>query len=291
MRHAAPANDWPRVSSRPTPGFDWHGREDRRLLVDPRFAAATRALSLLEPDGLERRLADGTAARGRGRAAVVSLPDDGRRLVLRPVLHGGLLGPLLGGALWGLGRPVAELLATARLRVAGAPVPEPVCVVGRRRLGPLWNAAVGTLFEEHTEDALAFLAAAPAPAAVRAAATAAGTAVRAFHDAGGRHADLHVKNLLLRREGERFRALVIDLDRARCGPPPDPGRRLQELARLHRSLLKRGLAERVGARGCARFLAAYVAGDRVLRRALLAHAPRERRRLARHQLAWRLLGR
>jgi hypothetical protein len=63
---------------------------------------------------------------------------------------------------------------------------------------------------------------------------------------------------------------------------------MAELMRLHRSLVKRGLLARVGMRGCARFFAAYTAGDRELRRALLRQLPRERVRLALHQLAWKL---
>jgi hypothetical protein len=46
----------------------------------------------------------------------------------------------------------------------------------------------------------------------------------------------------------------------------------------------------VGARGCARLLSAYTAGDRELRRALLRRLPRERRRLALHRLGYRLRG-
>ena len=80
---------------------------------------------------------------------------------------------------------------------------------------------------------------------------------------------------------------MIDLDRARAGAPPSAARRMRELMRLVRALHKRGLAEQVGARGCAAALSAYCGGDRALRRALLAHLPHERRRLARHAWAYR----
>jgi hypothetical protein len=43
----------------------------------------------------------------------------------------------------------------------------------------------------------------------------------------------------------------------------------------------------VGVRGCAAAFAAYCDGDRALRRALLEHLPGERRRLARHRIAYR----
>ena len=57
--------------------------------------------------------------------------------------------------------------------------------------------------------------------------------------------------------------------------------------RLYRSLLKRGFAPQLGAAGCRSFLDAYCNGDRTLRRALLAHLPRERARLRLHALAYR----
>ena len=45
----------------------------------------------------------------------VPLPGRCRRLHLRPVRHGGLLGGLRGDLHFGLGRTVAELRANARL--------------------------------------------------------------------------------------------------------------------------------------------------------------------------------
>ena len=67
----------------------------------------------------------------------------------------------------------------------------------------------------------------------------------------------------------------------------EPRARLAELMRLYRSLVKRGLLERVGPRGCAAFFASYVRGDRALRRALRAGMGRERLRLALHGLHYR----
>jgi tRNA A-37 threonylcarbamoyl transferase component Bud32 len=118
-------------------------------------------------------------------------------------------------------------------------------------------------------------------------ARAAGAAIRRFHDAGGSHADLNIKNLLLCDCGAGIEVIVIDLDRARADRPPSPARRMRELMRLVRSIHKRGVAEVVGMRGAAAALSAYCAGDRALRRALLAHLPRERRRLARHKWLYR----
>jgi tRNA A-37 threonylcarbamoyl transferase component Bud32 len=256
------------------------------LLVSAPLEAAAMELGLLEPGGLERLLGVGGGSRGRARTAVVPLPGRSERLHLRPVRRGGLLGGLWGDLHFGLGRPVAELRTNARLEAAGAAVPHPVLVAGRRRSGPLWTAGVGTVHEEGTRDGIAFLTGRPGHPRILRAAAAAGEAVRRFHAAGGCHADLHVGNLLLREGRTRTSALLIDLDRARVRAEVGARERMAELMRLYRSLVKRGLQQLVSRRACARFLAAYTAGDRELRRQLLRHLPRERLRLTLHALRY-----
>jgi hypothetical protein len=251
------------------------------------LAEAAVRQGLLEPGGLARWLASGAPGpAGRAATARVALAGAGD-LHLRPVVHGGPLGPLWRGRLLGVGRAARELRVASRLATAGAPVARPALVVAERRLG-LWRAAIAYAYEPDAVDAVAFLAAAPGRTRTLRAAAAAGRALRRFHDVGGRHADLHAGNLLLRDGDSGCDALLVDLDRARGGPPPGPAARLAEIMRLHRSFVKRGLAGRIGARGFAAFLAAYTGSDRVLRRALLRHLPRERRRLARHRLGWRI---
>jgi 3-deoxy-D-manno-octulosonic acid kinase len=268
-------------------GFEERAERSRYLLVASAHAGAVAQLNLSEPAAVRDLLARETGATGRAHTAVVTLPGEDARLHLRPVRHGGLFAGLWGGGLLGLRRPIRELAVTTQLASAGAPVPEPVLVAGWRMRGPLWSAVVGTLHLEDSVDGVALLAATPDRARMLRAAEAAGRAVRRFHDAGGRHADLHVKNLLFREGGAATEAWVIDLDKARGGAPPGAGRRMRELMRLYRSLVKRGLLARVGARGCARFLGAYAGRDRALRRALRARLPRERLRVALHALAYR----
>jgi tRNA A-37 threonylcarbamoyl transferase component Bud32 len=260
---------------------------DRVLYVTPEFESAALALGLLAPGGLERILAGASGPSGRARTAIVSLPGRGERLHLRPLHHGGLLRAIQRDRLLGLARPLAELRVHARMRSAGVPVPIPVLIAARRVRG-FYRAALATLYEEDTLDGVTLLASRSGAAMRRRAARAAGAAVRALHDAGGRHRDLHIGNLLFRDRAGGIEALVVDLDRARVSLPPGAGARMAELMRLHRSLVKRGLLAEVGARGCADFLASYTAGDRALRGALLRYLPRERARLAVHAWGWRL---
>lgn len=243
---------------------------------------------LAEPGGLARWLAGGAPGpTGRAASTRVAIAD-GRELHVRPVVHGGILGSLWRGRVLGVGRACAELRVGSTLSAAGAPVARPALVAGERRRG-LWRVAIASWHEADTLDVAAFLAGAPERSRVLRAAAAAGRALRRFHDAGGRHPDLHVGNVLLRESAAGCDALLVDLDRARAGIPPGASARLAELMRLHRSLAKRGLLSRVGARGSAVFLTAYTGSDRALRRSLLRHLPRERRRLALHRVGWRLL--
>ncbi len=255
-----------------------------RLVVRADFEARVRALGL--PSGLASLFsAGGAAPEGRAPVAVVEVPG-GDRWVVRRLLHGGLFGPLLGRAYWGLGRAVRELVVNTQLREAGAPVPEPVFAAGERLIGPLFSAAVATVYERDTLDGLAWLEDDPGPEQILRTSRAAGLAVRRFHDAGGRHADLHVKNLLVRELPDATEVLVIDLDRARITPGLTPGERMAQIMRLFRSLVKRGLLARVGARGMASFFGAYCGDDRALRRALLRRVDRELRKVAVHALRY-----
>ena len=258
-----------------------------RLWVRSEWSASVRPLDLLAPGAFERWLAGApSAGAGRGTTGLVALGAGGARAVVRRLQHGGLLGPLLRERYLGATRAWTELETTARLRAAGAPVPEPVFALALRR-GPFWTHALVTVYEEGAVDALQFLASAPDEARILRAAAAIGAAVRRFHDAGGRHPDLHVKNLLLRETRAGAEAIVIDLDRASKGAPPGLRTRARELGRLWRSLLKRGASAAVGERGVAAFLAAYCAGDRELREALGRRLPAERRRAAWHALRYR----
>jgi 3-deoxy-D-manno-octulosonic acid kinase len=257
------------------------------LVVQPEFESTVRALGLLEQGRLAALFADAAGAMGRSPITVLPLPGRGERLALRRLRHGGLFGSLLGSAFLGAGRARRELEVTAELRARGAPVPRPVLAVASRIGGPLWRAALATVFEEAAQDAVAFLSASPSREQVLRACEAAGAAVRRFHDAGGHHPDLHVKNLLVRAGSALPEIIVIDLDRARVAAPPEPAERMAELMRLVRSLVKRGLAAGVGTRGFASFLRGYTGGDRGLRRALLARLPLERTRLRLHALTWK----
>lgn len=269
-------------------GFEHLQRGRVELVVETELAGPARAQGLLENDALERAFA-APAGHGRAPTALLRLGADGPRLHVRRLVHGGLLGPILAARFLGFARPVNELAVSKRLRDAGAPVPRPAFALARRTVGPLRSCAVATYFEEDTVDAAAFLEARPAPAQVLRAAAAAGRAVRSFHDAGGRHADLHLKNLLLRELASGPVCIVVDLDKARAASDATPAERMAELMRLFRSLVKRGLLDAVGARGCARFFSAYCGDDRRLRVAMQRRLEVELRKVQLHSVGYRAM--
>lgn len=270
------------------PGFRELRRGSFQLIVRDDRAEAAEALGLPEslPELFARAAAQPDGAAGRAPVARIEVPGRDEQWIFRRFVHGGTLGPLLGRAYLGLGRAIRELDVTEELARAGAPVPTAVLAIGERLLGPLVAPTLATVFEAGTRDGLAYLEA-PAPERERiAVARAAGRAVRAFHDAGGRHGDLHVKNLLVRDPGGDPTITVIDLDGARVTPGLTPSERMAQVMRLFRSLVKRDLLGALGRRGVAAFFGAYCADDRALRRALQRRVPYELRKVAVHALRY-----
>lgn len=211
-------------------------------ITTPAWEQTGRALGLPDPAVAEAFLAeaptDDGGARGRAATRITTVPGSDLRLHVRRVLHGGWLAPLWRGRVAGLARVRGELALTLALHASGAPVPAPAFVVAKR-VGWSWRAVFCTVHVEGAIDGIRLLRGREPLAA---AARAAGIAVRAFHDRGACHADLHVGNLLVRRDAQQScAAWVIDLDRARLDARVGERRRSRELRRLRRSLRKRAV--------------------------------------------------
>lgn len=260
-------------------------------LAEP-FKRATQSLRLDRDGDLAALLGTIRGSSGRGNTAILDLPGTSTRLHIRPLIHGGSLARITGARFLSLDRPLAELRTTAALAKLGAPVPKPGFVAGRRR-GWFWQAALASVHVDEAIDGVAFLAAGPDRTTLLRAARAAGSAVRQLHDLGCRHADLHIKNLLIRESthaGDAIDAIdviIVDLDRARLGNELTPRRRMLELMRLYRSLHKHGTRDALRPRTLAAFFSAYHRGDRQLRSRLLAHRRFEAWRTSAHTLFYR----
>ncbi|MBL8724501.1 MAG: hypothetical protein JNK49_10670 [Planctomycetes bacterium] len=205
--------------------------------VELRAAAAIGwLLAELAPHGLQPFWANLTPLPGaKGRGGVGSLVVAGRELVVRPYQRGGALGKLLRDRYPSPQRARNELAVLAELRAQGVPVVAPIAAVAQRR-GAFWRLRLCT---ERVPEALplpAFLAA--HPELRRHTATAVGTLVRLAFAAGLRHPDLHLDNVLCAPRGDRVRAVLVDLDRAKLRGPLTTADTDAMLSRLLRHLVR-----------------------------------------------------
>lgn len=273
-------------------GYATLREEGATLILREDVAAALAAAGIADPEGAAAAAGEGARSfEGRGRPVsfpVAGVP--GLRVVARRYLHGGMLRGLTGGLFPGAGRFLRELRLLAELHGEGLRVPEPLGLVVRT-VGA--GAARGWLLTreiEGCEDLRGLLLRLPPGDFGRAAAlVAAGRAVRALHDAGVLHADLHVKNLLV--HGESGAVTILDLDAAERLPGGlTREQRAVQILRLDRSFLK--LAARSGApvsrTDRRRLVRAYLGGDRPTREESLRWRKRQKAELGRHRLSWRL---
>jgi len=212
----------------------------RRTAVDGGFILADAALEP-EPDWFDIDYWRGRGAGeplGRGRGVAVSAGDRGQ-WVLRHYHRGGLPGRLIRDSYAWLGerpaRPVREFEVLVALSEAGAPVPRPVAA----RVARMGLCYRGDILVERIADSRSLADAATSLPTVRWSEV--GRAIRRFHDAGGWHADLNARNILMAPDN----VVLIDLDRGRSDCEA-PIRQRRNLDRLLRSLHKLGLMPAAG---------------------------------------------
>lgn len=219
-------------------------------------------------------------AKGRGGIGLLSLGP--QRAVVRPFRRGGAFGRLLVDRYAGPSRVRAEVEALAKLRAEGVPVVVPLAGVARRHHA-FWRLRLCT---ELVPDALplpAFLAA--RPALRRFTAEAVGVVVRLAFAAGLRHPDLHLDNVLCAERGDKVRAVLVDLDRARIRRPLGEAETDAMLVRMARYAVRhRGRLEAVPTRAeMLRFLRAVHGGRAEGRAAFVRLAARLARALRRRR--------
>jgi 3-deoxy-D-manno-octulosonic acid kinase len=226
--------------------FELRRGPGRVALVRSDFAPAFEALGLLASPVADEGAR--STAGGRGGAWIAD-PGSGGDIVIRPGRRGGWPGRFIRARYFADDRFLEELVLTERLHRRGAPVPVPLAAVRRQRsIGyETWLATRRIPGASPAADTLATAPADRLPGLLHAM----GRAVCALHRAGGDHADLNAWNVLIADAvagaGEP-RAYVVDLDRGRLRPAPLAARRARaNLARLRRSLRKRGLAAALAA--------------------------------------------
>jgi hypothetical protein len=177
------------------------------------------------------------AFQGRATAWGARLPRTSLDVVVRHAHHGGLLAALTGDRFVWPGRAPWELEVSERLREAGVPTPALIayalypagplfcrCDVATKRLPD------GADFPEMWTEADASERAALLEATA--------SLLRAMSAVRAHHPDLNAKNIYLARDGNTFRAFVLDVDRIAFLRAGDTNAGPRNIARLTRSLRK-----------------------------------------------------
>lgn len=184
-------------------------------------------------DAFWARLEPMPGAKGRG--GIGRLDVGGRQLVVRPYRRGGALGSLLADRYPKPARAREELEVLYRLQQEGVPVVSPVAAVARRH-GAFWRLRLCTEWLPEARTVPQFLA--EFPERRRQAAEAVGMVVQLAFAAGLRHPDLHFDNVLCSPSGDKVRAVLVDLDKARLEKPVGDRARDEMLARMQRYVVK-----------------------------------------------------
>jgi tRNA A-37 threonylcarbamoyl transferase component Bud32 len=173
---------------------------------------------------------------GRLPAYAIELPLTRKRVVVRHNTHGGLLASLRGDLFMPPTRAPRELRVSARLVERGVPTPR---IVGYAvyEVGPLRRSDVVSEEIGDARDFGAVIMDADRGVRVRAV-EAVGRLLSALRNAGARHLDLNVKNVLLRAGEQGMEAWVIDVDRVRFSGAGEEQVHGGNVERLRRSVRK-----------------------------------------------------
>jgi 3-deoxy-D-manno-octulosonic acid kinase len=177
--------------------------------------------------------------RGRGIAYAVTLPDGETRVVVRHSRHGGLLAPVTGDRFLPPTRAPQELDTALRLTAAGVPTPEIIAYATYPAGAVFRTSDVATREVVGGHDLGGVLAPRWSPARRAAAVAATVELLRALEQAGARHPDLNVRNVLIvdLPDGSS-RAYVLDVDRVVFGGARDSRVGPANVRRLVRSARK-----------------------------------------------------
>ena len=175
---------------------------------------------------------------GRGIAYAIALPATRTRAVVRRNRHGGLFAPLRRDLFIPPTRAPHELDVALRLQTLGISTPS-VLMYGRERVhGVFRRADVVTREIPDGRDLASYLGPEVADSEREAAWMATRQLLLTLNQAGARHHDLNVKNVLLATERGALTAYVLDVDRVTFAEPNAESVRAGNARRLLRSALK-----------------------------------------------------
>jgi 3-deoxy-D-manno-octulosonic acid kinase len=184
--------------------------------------------------------AEGNPLRGRGNIRSIALPGGGTALVRR-YRRGGMARLVTSDVFFTWPpRPFAEVKVTETARRRGVPTLEVLAACVEKAWGPFYRGWLVTRQVAGAEDLWSALqrrafVAGEKDELIRCVAH----AVREMHRAGIDHADLNLKNILVRWNAQHIQCYVIDFDKAKLYPHElSRERAAKNLRRLLRSVVK-----------------------------------------------------
>jgi 3-deoxy-D-manno-octulosonic acid kinase len=176
---------------------------------------------------------------GRGRLRRVRF-ENGGDVLLRAYHHGGFFRRVTGKCFFTWpARPFRELVITEKVRQRGIPTLDILAAFVERSWGPFYHGWLVTRELGGAEDLWMVLRKGLYTGDGRSLLQAVARGIRQMHLHGVYHADLNLKNILVRRENRGISVYVIDFDKARLYPGGVPLEQAnRNLNRLLRSVRK-----------------------------------------------------
>ena len=166
---------------------------------------------------------------------------DNESFVVRDYWHGGLFGKILRGIFWDRLRPLRELSICEAADKSGIKTSEVIAIVKNRILGPIYKCRLISKEITGAIDLMELLLNPEKTKLVvrkRQIINKVAKAVKEMHNVGIYHADLHLKNILVKSAAGKDIVYIIDLDKSKQYEEISLHKRMKNIMRLDRSVEK-----------------------------------------------------
>ena len=190
-----------------------------------------------------------TATQYTGRGLLPAIPiqeSNGKRMVGKQCMRGGLLRFINKNIFWGGKRPMREMIDNTHILNKGIKTTEILAAANCKCFGPFYRTYLFSLEIPECVDLITFFDRLPQKSSqerLREKSFLFRAVARAFatmHRRGVYHGDLHLKNILIRNNpgNSTPEIFIIDFDKAICKESLTPREKLKNLLRFNRSIEK-----------------------------------------------------
>ncbi len=182
----------------------------------------------------------------KGRNVIPCIPIKGSddRMIIKHYEHGGLFRKITRDILLGNSRPFRELVILETAFQKGIPVPEALAARVDRIFGPFYKGEITYKEIPHSTNLLEYLKRLNRRpkeekiSAKRKIVNSLAEAIKKMHASGIYHADLNIRNVLIRNKGKGIQVYLLDFDCSKVIENISLRARIKNLARLNRSCEK-----------------------------------------------------